>query len=136
MLLFVIDLKKAFSCLYLSGANELLKKTIFSLRNKQMTWVSTGENLSSGWANNKGADQPAYQHSLISAFVIRLLECIPKLHKGQTTHVCSVWLYDNICLECIQINTMGWGFEPRWRHCNVYPLLSTGSTQEDPSGHN
>ena len=34
------------------------------------------ENLSSGCANNKGADQPALLRSLISAFVIYLLECI------------------------------------------------------------
>ena len=32
------------------------------------------ENLSLGVANNKGADQPAHTRSLISAFVIRLLE--------------------------------------------------------------
>ena len=36
----------------------------------------------------------------------------------------------------------GCGFEPNQRHCIVslsktlYPLLSTGSTQEDPSQHN
>ena len=29
-----------------------------------------------GFANNKGADQPAHPHSLASAFVIRLLESI------------------------------------------------------------
>ena len=29
-----------------------------------------------GFANNKGADQPAHPHRLISAFVIRLLESI------------------------------------------------------------
>ena len=34
------------------------------------------ENLSSVFANNKGADQPAYPRSLISAFIIRLLESI------------------------------------------------------------
>ena len=34
------------------------------------------DNPSSGFANNKGADQPAHSRSLISAFVIRLLECI------------------------------------------------------------
>ena len=34
------------------------------------------ENLSSGFANNKGADQPVHLHSLISAFVIHLLESI------------------------------------------------------------
>ena len=39
-------------------------------------WVSTKENLSSGFVNNKGADQPADPHCLISTFVIRLLECI------------------------------------------------------------
>ena len=32
--------------------------------------------LSSGFANNKGADQPARPRNLISAFVIRLLESI------------------------------------------------------------
>ena len=35
-------------------------------------------------ANNKGADQPAHPRSLISAFVIRLLESIiSKLAKGE-----------------------------------------------------
>ena len=32
--------------------------------------------MSSGFANNKGADQPVQMHSLISASVIRLLERI------------------------------------------------------------
>ena len=32
--------------------------------------------MSSGVANNKGADQPTLLRSLISAFVIRLLESI------------------------------------------------------------
>ena len=32
--------------------------------------------LSSGLVNNKGADQPAHQHSLISAFVSRSFESI------------------------------------------------------------
>ena len=34
----------------------------------------TRENLSSEFANNKCADQPAHQRSLISAFVIHFLE--------------------------------------------------------------
>ena len=46
-------------------------------------WASTPENLSSGCANNKGADQPAHPHSLISAFVIRFLESI--IHKFTTS---------------------------------------------------
>ena len=39
-------------------------------------WASMRENLFSGFANNKDADQPAHPHSLISAFVIRFLESI------------------------------------------------------------
>ena len=38
--------------------------------------ASTRENLSSGFANNKGADQPVHPHSLLGSFVIRLLERI------------------------------------------------------------
>ena len=34
------------------------------------------ENLSSGFANNTGADQPAHLRNLISAFVILFLESI------------------------------------------------------------
>ena len=34
------------------------------------------ENLSSGFANNKEADQPVHLRSMISAFVIPLLESI------------------------------------------------------------
>ena len=34
------------------------------------------ENLFMPYANNKGTDQPAYPHSLISLFVIHCLDCI------------------------------------------------------------
>ena len=37
-------------------------------------WASTQENLSLGFANNMGADQPAHPRSLFSAFVICVLE--------------------------------------------------------------
>ena len=37
-------------------------------------WVSTSEILSSGFANIKGADQPAHPCSLSSTFIISLLE--------------------------------------------------------------
>ena len=37
----------------------------------QTIWVSMQENLSSVFANNKGADKPAHLRSLNSAFVIR-----------------------------------------------------------------
>ena len=47
-------------------------------------WASTRENLSSGFANSKGADQPAHPRRLISAFVIRFLESIIyKLNTGE-----------------------------------------------------
>ena len=39
-------------------------------------WASTRENLFSGFANIKGADQPAHPRRLISAFVIRFLKSI------------------------------------------------------------
>ena len=47
--------------------------------------ASTRENPSSGgYANNKGPDQPAHLHSLISAFVIHFLEIvISKLATGE-----------------------------------------------------
>ena len=39
-------------------------------------WASTLENLSSRFANNKGADQPAHTRRLISPFDFGLLESI------------------------------------------------------------
>ena len=39
-------------------------------------WASTPENLYSVFAKIKGTDQPAHPHSLISAFIILLLESI------------------------------------------------------------
>ena len=36
----------------------------------------TCENLSSVCVNNKGADQTVHPHSLISTYVIHLLECV------------------------------------------------------------
>ena len=41
-----------------------------------LIWASLQENMSSLFANNKGADQPVHPLSLISTFVIRLLESI------------------------------------------------------------
>ena len=44
-----------------------------------------------GFANNKGADQPAHPHSLISAFSIRLLETIiSKLARAKITNLASL----------------------------------------------
>ena len=50
-------------------------------------WALMRKNLSPGFANNKGADQPAHPCRLISAFVIRFLECnINKLAKGEISN--------------------------------------------------
>ena len=39
-------------------------------------WALTRENMSSGVANNKSADQPAHPRNLFSAFVVCFLESI------------------------------------------------------------
>ena len=39
-------------------------------------WVPSWENLFLPYANDKGADQPAHPHSLISAFVVHCLDSI------------------------------------------------------------
>ena len=54
--------------------NRLKKELIWHII--ILIWASRQVNLSSGFAKNKGADQPAHPRSLISAFVIRLLESI------------------------------------------------------------
>ena len=50
-----------------------------------MKWTSTQENLSSGFANNKGADQPGHPYRLISAFVSHFLESI--IYKLATSEI-------------------------------------------------
>ena len=37
---------------------------------ENMMWATTWENLFMPYANNKGANQPAYPHSLINVFVV------------------------------------------------------------------
>ena len=53
--------------------NRLTETVLLSTHN---IWASTQENLSSGFATNKGADQPAHPCRLISVFVIRFLKSI------------------------------------------------------------
>ena len=38
--------------------------------------ASTRENLSSEFTNNKGADQPAHPHRMISVFVVHFMQSI------------------------------------------------------------
>ena len=55
-----------------------------------MMWALERENLSLVFVNNKGADQPAHPRSLISTFVILLLECI--ISKLATCKISIFWL--------------------------------------------
>ena len=57
---------------------QCITDTAEKLKKKEVCiiWAPTRENLSSGFANNTGTDQPAHTRSLISAFVILLLESI------------------------------------------------------------
>ena len=59
-------------------------------------WASTRENLSSGVANNTGADQPAHPCSLLSASVSRLFESI--ISRLDTTEI-SVFLRVSVAEE-------------------------------------
>ena len=56
-----------------TGVNFLDVKCFLS---SNFWWALMRENLSSGFENNKSSDQPAYTRSLISIFVIHLLESI------------------------------------------------------------
>ena len=54
------------------------------IKRNNIICASVRENLSSGFANNTDADQPAHPRSLISAFVIRFWDSvISKLAAGK-----------------------------------------------------
>ena len=59
-----------------SGSTFILKNICLKIHVRAHIRALARANLSSGFANNKGADQPAHLHSLISAFVICILESI------------------------------------------------------------
>ena len=71
-------------------------------------WASTRENLSSVFANNKGTDQPAHPRSLISAFVIRLLEHI--ISKFATGEVSIVSVAEETGFSLAMSETLKTGF--------------------------
>ena len=58
-------------------------------------WALMPENLSSEFANNKGADQTAHPHSLISAFVIRYLES-----NIYTQAASAISIFKLFCVAC------------------------------------
>ena len=63
------------------------------------------ENILTVYANNKGTDQPAYPHSLISAFVVHYLDTtIPMLAKSKISTRLLVFVAEqaSLCLMCSQ----------------------------------
>ena len=76
-----------------------------------ITWASTQENLSTGFANNKGTDQPAHPCSTISAFVIRHLESIiSKLSTSKISFFKLVSLAEETGLSLAFLDTLKTGF--------------------------
>ena len=66
-----------------------------------------------GFANNTGADQPAHPGSLISAFVIRILEssiCICKLATGENLFFWLVSVAEETGLSLYWLETPKTGF--------------------------
>ena len=62
-------------------------------------WASSRESPFLPYANNKGADQPAHPHSLISAFVVRCIDSIPLvfIHKISSLYLVSVCWFETVC---------------------------------------
>ena len=88
--------------------NHLNETVLLSTEN---TWASTRENLSSGFANNTGADQPAHPCRLISAFVIRFLESIIYgLATGQISSFKLVFVAEQTGLNLTSSETPKTGF--------------------------
>ena len=96
-------------------------------------WASTRENLSSGYAYNTGADQPAHPRSLISAFVIRYLKStIFNLATDEISifQLVSVAEETGLKLALLEIPKTGFlAMRPIW--CNIWSI-SVGSL--DKSG--
>ena len=86
-------------------------------------WASTRENLSLGFAHNKGADLPAHPRSLISAFVICFLEStICKLATGEI----SIFYLASVAEESGLKLALSTGFVTSRPICHEW--LETGTT--------
>ena len=62
------------------------------------------------YANNKDADQPAHQHSLISAFVVRCLDSIIPLvsiSKISSLYLASIAVQGGLSLPWLQTTKTG-----------------------------
>ena len=73
-----------------------MQKRLSHLRSK---WASTRGNLSSEFANNKDADQPAHPRRLLSAFIVRSLErIISKLATSENSIFLLIFVAEQVGL--------------------------------------
>ena len=73
-------------------------------------WATSWENLFMPYANNKGTDQPAHPHSLISTFVVRCLDSIISLvskSEISSLYLASVAVQAGLCLTWSQTPKIG-----------------------------
>ena len=79
-------------------------------------WALTRENLSSVFANNKGADQSAHPRILISTFVIHSLESI--ISRLATSKISLFWLVSVADQAGLNLNLS----ETPDSFCRVWPV--------------
>ena len=81
-------------------------------------WASTQESCLCGFANNKGANQPAHPRSLVSVFVIRFLKSIiSKLATSEISVFLLVSVAEETALSPALSETLKSGFlasRPKW----------------------
>ena len=91
---------------------------------RRYIWASTRENLSSGFANNKGADQPAHLRRLISAIIIHFLESIiSKLAIGKISFFGLVSLAEETGLSLASSESPKTGFVASQPGGIITPLI-------------
>ena len=102
---------KKFNVIVLPNSGKGVK---LSAKLTSIIWATTRENLSSGFANNTGADQPAHSGSLISAFVIHFLESIIcKLAAGEISIFQLVSVAEETGLKLASSDIRKTGFRAR-----------------------
>ena len=77
-------------------------------------WTATEKKLSSVICNNKGADQPAHPHSLISNFVICFLKAISRLATNETSIFLLACKAEETGLRLTLSETQKTGFLASW----------------------
>ena len=81
--------------------NGLAISLLFRSFCRELIWATSWENLFMPYANNKGADQPAYLRSLIRAFFVHCLDSIiplDSISKISSPYLSSVAAQAGLCL--------------------------------------